>query len=350
MSKDTQQTVLVTGGSGFVGGMVCRLLVQAGHNVINIDRRKKVIEGVTQYPFDIDNNQLKGVIALTKPDAVIHFAADHEVGRSVLEPHVFYKNNVANTIDLLNACIDADVKNFIFSSSSSVYGDTLVFPTTEDLPMAPVSPYGRTKAMIETLLKDYASAYDFNFTSLRYFNAAGADPEGTHGYVQDPASHLIPIICRKALDKEVLVINGNDYNTVDGTCQRDYTHVFDIATAHLSAMNYLFDGGKSTSFNIGAGDSVVLGTEDVRDHRLGAASQRAVLRPRSPVAHTHLQLNLAAPGGRFGNQGDLILSPWHCCMCGADWKVVIRLTGSPIFMISAIPTLEFIPRVFGGEL
>ena len=255
MSKDTQQTVLVTGGSGFVGGMVCRLLVQAGHNVINIDRTKKVIEGVTQYPFDIDNNQLKGVIALTKPDAVIHFAADHEVGRSVLEPHVFYKNNVANTIDLLNACIGTGVKNFIFSSSSSVYGDTLVFPTTEDLPMAPVSPYGRTKAMIETLLKDYASAYDFNFTSLRYFNAAGADPEGTHGYIQDPASHLIPIICRKALDKEVLVINGNDYDTVDGTCQRDYTHVFDIATAHLSAMNYLFDGGKSTSFNIGAGDS-----------------------------------------------------------------------------------------------
>lgn len=255
MNKETQKTILVTGGSGFIGGMVCRLLVQAGHNVINIDRVKCSIEGVTQYPFDINNNQLKGVISLTKPDAVIHLAADHEVGRSVTEPEVFYKNNVANTIDLLNACVEEGVKHFIFSSSSSVYGDVLVFPTTEELSMNPVSPYGRTKAMIETILRDYSNAHDFTFTALRYFNAAGADPQGSHGYVQDPASHIIPIISRKVLNDEVFTINGNDYETADGTCQRDYTHVSDIASAHLSAMNYLLDGGKSTSFNIGRGDS-----------------------------------------------------------------------------------------------
>tara|TARA_Y100000389_G_scaffold198338_1_gene234686 strand:+ start:1807 stop:2775 length:969 start_codon:yes stop_codon:yes gene_type:complete len=273
MNKEIQKTIVVTGGSGFIGGMVCRLLVDAGHNVINIDRVKKSIPGVTQYPFDINNNQLKGVLELTKPDAVIHLAADHEVGRSVSEPDIFYKNNVANTIDLLNACVETNVKHFIYSSSSSVYGDVLVFPTTEELSMNPVSPYGRTKAMVETILKDYSNAHDITFTALRYFNAAGADPEGEHGYVQDPASHIIPILCRKVLNDEVFTINGNDYETADGTCQRDYTHVSDIASAHLFAMNYLLDGGKSTSFNIGRGDSnsileVIKAFEDINNVKL----------------------------------------------------------------------------------
>lgn len=254
-NKETQKTVLVTGGSGFVGGMVCRLLVDAGHNVINIDRRKKDIEGVTQYPFDIDNHQLKGVIQLTKPDTIMHFAAEHEVGRSVEDPGTYYWNNVANTIALLNQAVKAGVKNFVFSSSSTVYGLTDVFPTPETIDRNPVSPYGNTKKMVEDILVDYHSAYGLNFAALRYFNAAGADPSLKHGYTQDPATHLIPIIAKAALEGESVKVFGTDYLTKDGTAERDYTHVLDIATAHLSAMNYLEDGGDSGAFNIGSGSS-----------------------------------------------------------------------------------------------
>ena len=157
--NEEAKTVLVTGGSGYIGGVVCRLLVDAGHNVVNLDRAKKQIPGVNQYPFDIDNHQVKGIIKLIKPDTIIHLAADHEVGRSVLEPNVFYKNNVANTIDLLDHAVESGVKNFIFSSSSSVYGDIDTFPTTEDTPKAPVSPYGLSKSIIEDILPDYEKAY-----------------------------------------------------------------------------------------------------------------------------------------------------------------------------------------------
>lgn len=252
MNSQNQKTVLVTGGSGYIGGMVCRLLVDSGHNVINIDRRKKDIPGVTLYPFDIESKQVDGIIKLTKPDTIMHFAADHEVGRSVLEPDVFYWNNVSNTIYLLNSAVNNGVKNFIFSSSSSVYGDIVDFPTTEDSPKAPMSPYGKTKSMVEDMLEDYAVAHNLNYTALRYFNAAGADPEMQHGYNQDAASHIIPIVCRAILNKQSFDVFGDDYDTADGTCERDYTHVFDIATAHLAAMHYLDDNGESGIFNIGA--------------------------------------------------------------------------------------------------
>ena len=247
------KTVLVTGGSGFIGSQVCKLLVDAGHNVINIDRKKKEIPGVTLYPFDLDNHQIKGVIKLTKPDTIIHLAAEHEVERSTVEPATYYANNVSNTISLLNSAVEAGVKNFIFSSSSTVYGDTEQVPFTEDMDTNPKSPYGRSKSIIESILQDYKDAYGLNYASLRYFNAAGADPECEHGYTQDPATHLIPILCKKVIAGESVDVFGSDYNTEDGTAARDFTHVVDISTAHLASMNYLQDGGESGIFNIGAG-------------------------------------------------------------------------------------------------
>lgn len=250
-SNAEAKTVLVTGGSGYIGGMVCRLLVAAGHNVINVDRVKKEIPGVTQYPFDLNNHQMKGVIKLTQPDSIMHFAADHEVGRSVTDPGVFYENNVANTINLINNGIEAGVKKFVFSSSSSVYGDIQNFPTTEDTPTNPVSAYGLTKKMVEDMLPDYDRAYGLKYVNLRYFNAAGADPQNTHGYTQKPASHLVPIIARAIINDETVQVFGGDYDTADGSAERDYTHVFDIATAHLAALNYLDDKGISNTFNLG---------------------------------------------------------------------------------------------------
>tara|TARA_Y100000768_G_scaffold94197_1_gene68288 strand:+ start:55504 stop:56460 length:957 start_codon:yes stop_codon:yes gene_type:complete len=246
-----EKTILVTGGSGFIGSVTCKLLVDSGYNVINIDRVKRQQEGVTQYPFDIDNHQLKGVIELTKPDAVIHLAADHSVPLSIQDPASTYANNVANSISLLNHSINAGVKHFIFSSSSSVYGDSETILNAEsDIPN-PKTPYGRSKLIIENVLKDYADAYEFNFASLRYFNAAGSY-QGL-GYTLNPKQHLVPILVNAGLNDEVFTVNGDDYETPDGTCIRDYTHVFDVASAHVSALNYLMDGGNSNIFNIGGG-------------------------------------------------------------------------------------------------
>jgi len=246
-----EKTVLVTGGSGFIGSITCKLLVDSGYNVINIDRTKRKLEGVTQYPFDLSNNQIKGILELTKPDAIIHLAADHSVPKSISNPASTYFNNVSNTISLLQNAVNSNVKYFIFSSSSSVYGDSDSILNSEIDPTNPKTPYGRSKKIIEDILADFSKAYDFNFTSLRYFNAAGSY-EGL-GYQLEPKEHLIPILVDKAIKDEEFTINGDDYDTVDGTCVRDYTHVFDIATAHLASLNYLFDGGKSDIFNIGAG-------------------------------------------------------------------------------------------------
>ena len=251
--SEQQKTILVTGGSGFIGSITCKFLVDSGHNVINIDRIKRQQEGVHQYPFDIDNHQLEGVIALTKPDAVIHLAADHSVPLSIGNPADTYYNNVANTVALLKHCIKSNVKHFVFSSSSSVYGNSEFVVNTETDPTNPLTPYGRSKQMIETVLKDFSNAYDLTFASLRYFNAAGSY-EGL-GYTLEPKSHLVPILVDKALNGETFTLNGEDYETKDGTCERDYTHVADIASAHISALNYLFDGGNGGIFNIGGGSS-----------------------------------------------------------------------------------------------
>ena len=251
--SEQQKTILVTGGSGFIGSITCKFLVDSGHNVINIDRIKRQQEGVHQYPFDIDNHQLEGVIALTKPDAVIHLAADHSVPLSIGNPADTYYNNVANSVALLKHCIKNNVKHFVFSSSSSVYGNSEFVVNTETDPTNPLTPYGRSKQMIETVLKDFSNAYDLTFASLRYFNAAGSY-EGL-GYTLEPKSHLVPILVEKALNGETFTLNGEDYATKDGTCERDYTHVADIASAHISALNYLFDGGNGGIFNIGGGSS-----------------------------------------------------------------------------------------------
>lgn len=247
-------TVLVTGGSGFIGGTVCRLLAD-NHTVINVDRVKKEIPNVTLYPFDIDNHQVDGIIKLMQPDTIMHFAADHEVGRSVVEPDVYYYNNVRNTIDLLNSAVRNKVKYFIFSSTSSVYGNADTYPTSETCAANPINPYAKSKHIIEQILSDYEEAYGLKSVSLRYFNAAGAMPDLSHGYTQSPASHLIPILCQNAINHRLTTVNGNSYPTHDGTCARDYTHVVDIAVAHINAMQYLSNGGQSDVFNIGAGQS-----------------------------------------------------------------------------------------------
>ena len=251
MSRNEEKTILVTGGSGFIGSVTCKLLVESGYNVINVDRVKRALDDVTQYPFDISNSQIKGVIEMVKPDAIIHLAAYHSVPKSIVEAKDYYQNNVENSIKLLHHAIDGGVKHFVFSSSSSVYGDSDNLLNSEIDEINPKTPYGRTKAMVETILEDLSVVHDFTFSSLRYFCAAGSY-EGL-GYQLDPKEHIMPVLVDKALNGGKFVVNGDDYDTIDGTCVRDYTHVLDIATAHLASLNYLFDGGDSGIFNIGAG-------------------------------------------------------------------------------------------------
>ncbi len=249
------QTILVTGGSGYIGGMVCLLLVKAGFNVINVDKVQKEIPGVKQYVIDVGNSEILNIIASNKPSSIMHFAADHEVRKSIKKPDEFYANNVINTIKLLNASIKCNVENIIFSSTSAVYGNIKSFPTTEETSKFPISPYGKSKSIIEDLLEDYENAYGLKHVVLRYFNAAGASPDLIHGYTQDPASHIIPIVAQKILSDETIEVFGNDFDTKDGTPERDYIHVYDIATAHLAALAYLNDGMESDVFNIGANHS-----------------------------------------------------------------------------------------------
>ena len=256
------KTVLVTGGSGFIGASTCLRLVEEGYNVVNIDRRKRELPGVTQYPFELDNHQVRGLIKLLQPDAIIHLAADHMVEPSVTDPGTYYWNNVANTISLLNHAVEAGVKKFVFSSSSSVYGDSTKSPhvgAEEDhTPKNPISPYAKSKSIVEDILWDYATAHDLQSVSLRYFNAAGSDTKNGIGYVtakDELPTHLIPVLCKAVNEGDTFHIFGDTYATKDGTTSRDYTHLMDIVEGHIKALEYLNNGGATDVFNIGAGST-----------------------------------------------------------------------------------------------
>jgi UDP-glucose 4-epimerase len=251
MNND-EKAIVVTGGSGFIGSNVCELLVASGYNVFNIDRRKRDIPGVTQYPFEINTKQVKGVIDIIKPECVIHIAANNSVPNSVINPKDTYHDNVEQTISLLNVCVEAGVKNFMFASSSSVYGHSIhedgAFKETD--PMFPINPYGRTKKICEMMIKDYCDVYDMNYSILRLFNVAGSNG-GKNGYQKTPYVHVLPIIVEKALTNETFDICGDDYDTPDGTCLRDYTHINDIARGFLLALHQMFDNGINNTYNLG---------------------------------------------------------------------------------------------------
>lgn len=245
--------ILVTGGNGFIGSQVVTSLVEAGHDVTIVDLvgKKSGVPGVyieRDYYAYFTYNTIKF-------DTVVHLAADHIVPLSVTKPDEYYVNNVVKMKDMLDAMRDTGIKNIIFSSSGNVYGrqGAAGVPLTEDLYYDPENPYASTKVAGELLIKDYARAYGINYVNFRYFNAGGADPLCRFGYIQRPATHVIPILCNKILNKQTFTIFGNDYPTHDGTCVRDYVHVADIATAHLKALEFFDNGGKNETFNLGGG-------------------------------------------------------------------------------------------------
>ncbi|MBU1003363.1 MAG: UDP-glucose 4-epimerase GalE [Proteobacteria bacterium] len=251
--------VLVTGGAGYIGSHTCKALARAGFAPVAVDNLVHGHEWAVKWgPLergDIgDRVFLDDVFARHRPVAVLHFAAFIAVGESVADPQKYYANNVAGTLNLLGAMRAAECSRIVFSSTAAVYGEPLQVPIAEDHPLAPVNPYGRSKLMIEQMLRDFDQAYGTGSICLRYFNAAGADPDGELGEDHDPETHLIPLAVEAALGfRPPLKIFGDDYDTPDGTAVRDYIHVTDLADAHVLAVNRLLDSARTEAFNLGTG-------------------------------------------------------------------------------------------------
>lgn len=250
--------ILVIGGAGYIGSHAVRRLIQTGHEVWVYDNlskghAKSVPEGCLIRGELADRSRLIEVFQERAIEAVMHFAAFALVGESVVEPSIYYQNNVSATLELLEAMRAADVQRIVFSSTTATYGQPDKIPIAEDTLQFPINPYGFTKLVIERALSDYVAAYGFGAAALRYFNAAGASPDGDIGEDHSPESHLIPIVLQTALGQRASIgIYGTDYPTPDGTCIRDYIHVDDLADAHLRALNML-EPGKKLQLNLGTG-------------------------------------------------------------------------------------------------
>ncbi len=250
-------TILITGGAGYIGSHTAYILTKQGYPVvvIDLDIEKNKVPGVVYIKGDCgDKFLLEKIFAQYPIDAVMHFAAFIEVGESVKNPLKFYENNVAKPIALLQTMCVHGVKKFIFSSSCAVYGIPELLPLAEAHGKKPISPYGKTKLMVEMVLEDLSKSHGLQYVALRYFNAAGALPEHNLGERHTPESHIIPLLLRAAHNGKPFNVFGTDYPTTDGTCIRDYLHVLDIADAHVRALDYLNVGGKSDYFNLGTGN------------------------------------------------------------------------------------------------
>lgn len=252
--------ILVVGGAGYIGSHTNKELNRRGYQTLIYDNlvyghKESVKWGRLEVGDLADKEHLEQIFQENPIDAVLHFAAYAYVGESVIEPGKYYRNNVCNTIQLLDVMRKYQVNNLIFSSTCATYGVPATMPITEDMPQKPVNPYGATKWMVERILEDYQKAYGIKYCCLRYFNAAGADPEGELGESHTPETHLIPLILDAASGKrEAMSIFGTDYPTKDGSCIRDYIHVTDLADAHIRALEYLIKGGESNCFNLGNGN------------------------------------------------------------------------------------------------
>jgi UDP-glucose 4-epimerase len=284
--------VLITGGAGYIGSHTTRLFRERGVETIVLDNLSTGHRAAVQGTFaELDLADRDGLLALLKkhrPTAVVHFAARTYVGESVENPSIYYRENVIHTWNLLEAMRAADVRSIVFSSTCATYGDPVEVPMTEAHPQHPISPYGRTKLHMEHMLADFAAAYGLGFAALRYFNAAGAHPQGDIGEVHDPETHLIPLVLQVALGtRRDIAIFGDDYPTRDGTCIRDYVHVSDLADAHLRALVALQGGARDLRINLGTGQGytvqeVIACARRVTGHAIPA--RVAARRPGDPPA------------------------------------------------------------------
>jgi UDP-glucose 4-epimerase len=250
--------ILVTGGAGYIGSHTVRLLLKQEYDVIVVDNLSKGhLHNVPEERLHVldlaETAAITDLLRRERCDAVIHFAAFIAVGESMREPERYFANNVGGSLSLLTAMAHAGVKRLVFSSTAAVYGNPPASPILEDFPIQPVNPYGESKVMVETLLRWFDRIHDLRSIALRYFNASGADPDGQLGEEHEPETHLIPLLLQAVMTGNAVTVFGDDYDTPDGTCIRDYIHVNDLAQAHILALEHLMTGGASYQFNVGTG-------------------------------------------------------------------------------------------------
>jgi UDP-glucose 4-epimerase len=270
--------ILVTGGAGYIGSHTVQLLLEQGYDVAVADNLSKGyrhnVPGDRLHVIDLaDTSALTELMSRMRTEAVIHFAAFIAVGESMRDPALYFANNTGGSLSLLTAMRRAGVKHIVFSSTAAVYGTPHATPILETFPIHAVNPYGESKVMVETMLRWFDEIHHVTSAALRYFNASGCDPEGRLGEEHEPETHLIPLLLRAVLTGDPVTIFGDDYDTPDGTCIRDYIHVRDLAQAHILALEHLVRGGKSDQFNVGTGTGhsvieVIRAVEEVTQRRV----------------------------------------------------------------------------------
>lgn len=282
------KSVLVTGGAGYIGSHACKALAAAGYLPVTFDNlasghRWAVRWGPLVEGDILDRAALDRAMNQYRPQAVMHFAAFACVGESMSDPGKYYRNNVAGSINLLEAMRERDIRQLVFSSTCATYGEPRKLPLREDHPQEPVSPYGASKQMVERIMRDFGAAHGLRSIALRYFNAAGADPAGEIGEVHAPETHLVPLVLDAAAGiRPEITIHGDQYPTPDGTCVRDYIHVCDLARAHLLALDALGAGHAGAAYNLGNGRG--FSVKDVIDQARAVTGRRIAVRIGPPRA------------------------------------------------------------------
>jgi len=280
--------ILVTGGAGFVGSHTCKALARAGYFPITFDSLERGHDWAVKWgPLERgdlrEEGDLRKVFEAWRPWAVMHFAAYAYIGESTIEPIKYYDTNIGGTAKLLKACAAFECKNIVFSSSCATYGIPARLPLTESDAQQPINPYGYTKVVVERMLRDVEAAHGIRRVALRYFNAAGADPDGELGELHEPETHLIPLVLLAAMGRRPSIkIYGDDYPTADGTCIRDYVHVSDLANAHVAAIDWLAAGKESDSFNLGNGRGFSVAEVVAASERITGLAIRAEMCSRRP--------------------------------------------------------------------
>ncbi|MGE5553768.1 MAG: UDP-glucose 4-epimerase GalE [Betaproteobacteria bacterium] len=319
--------VLVTGGAGYIGSHAVKALRAAGHEVIVVDNlsrgHRPAVAGVPLIEADLlDRPALDWLLAEHPVEAVLHFAALSLVGESQQRPGRYALNNVAGTVTLLEAMVAAGCRLLVFSSTAAVYGAPPTMPITEDYPLDPTNTYGETKLFVERMLRRFDAAHGLRSISLRYFNAAGADPDGELGEDHDPETHLIPLVLETALgQRPAIEVFGTDYPTPDGTCLRDYVHVSDLAEAHLLALEALAAGAPTTAYNLGNGRGfsvreVIAAAERVTGRKITV--REGPRRPGDPPALVASPARAEAELGwrpRYGDLETIIRTAWEWHRC-----------------------------------
>jgi UDP-glucose-4-epimerase GalE len=312
--------ILVTGGAGYIGAHTVRLLRRRGYAVTVVDDlsrgyRHNVEAGAFHQLRVQQTDEMAALLA--GPDAVIHFAAYIAVGESMRVPELYFENNVGGSLSLLAAMLRAGVKRLVFSSTAAVYGIPHASPILESFPIAPVSPYGESKVMVETMLRWFDAIHGLRSVCLRYFNACGADPQGGLGEEHDPETHLIPLMLRAVVSGQPFTVFGNDYDTPDGTCIRDYIHVNDLAEAHILAVEALLAGGASDRFNVGTGSGhsvieMIRGVEEVTGRKAPyVVGARRAGDPPALVANADKLRGVLGWTPRYAGVQDIISTAWR---------------------------------------